>query len=240
MARDRRARRHRARRRARRRRAPARRAHARSARWRSGLRESDLRHERASDDRLERRVGASLSRGRAGATRSRCAASRGGRDRPRQDRRRRFRLSWQRHEQPHRTGAQSARPYRHAHARRIERRLGGRRRGRNGVRRTRHRRRRLESHSGAVHRRRRNEADVRPRAAHRRDSDVAVPRHARTARAHGRRRGAPARRDRRCRCVGSARAHRQRGTAHRSPRCATTRSPACDSGSSKRTCRARR
>ena len=73
----------------------------------------------------------------------------------------------------------------------------------------------------------------------RRDPDVAVPRHARAARAHGGRRGAAARRDRGRRSVGSARApDARRGTARRSPRCATTRSPACGSGSSRRTCRA--
>jgi hypothetical protein len=50
---------------------------------------------------------------------------------------------------------------------------------------------------GTVHRHRRNEADVRARRAQRRDPDVAVPRHARAARTHRRRRGADARRDRR-------------------------------------------
>ena len=42
------------------------------------------------------------------------------------------------------------RSHRHEHAGRLERRLGGRGRRRHGVRRARHRRRRLESHSGAV------------------------------------------------------------------------------------------
>ena len=67
---------------------------------------------------------------------------------------------------------------------RLERRLRGVGRVRNRVRRAGHRRRRLQSHSGAVLRRRRDEADVRTRAAHRRDSDLAVSRHARSARAH--------------------------------------------------------
>ena len=177
---------------------------ARPARRRAGVRQSDLRHERAADHRVERGVGAALP----GTGAARCdrggAAARGRRDRARQDGGRRLRLSRRRHEQPHRPGAQPVRSDRHAHARRIQRRIGGRGRRRHGVRRARHRRRRIEPDSGRLHRRRRDEADVRARAAHRRHPDVAVSRHARSARALGRGRGAAARRDCRRRCVGSA------------------------------------
>ena len=121
------------------------------------------------------------------------SAASGRRDRPRQDSSGRFRLPWQRDEQPHRTGAQPARPDRHANAGRIERGLGRRRRERDGVRGVRHGRRRIQSHSGAVHRHRRDEADVRARAAHRRDSDVAVSRHAWAPRTLRRRRRASSR-----------------------------------------------
>ena len=54
----------------------------------------------------------------------------------------------------------------------------------------------------------------------------------------GRRRGAPARGDRRSRRVGPARAHRRVECARRSPRSATTHSTASGSASSRRTCRA--
>ena len=72
--------------------------------------------------RLQRRVGAAVSRaGSARRARGR-AAARGRRRRSRKDRRRRLRLPRQRHEQPHRAGAQSVRPRPDAHAGRLERR----------------------------------------------------------------------------------------------------------------------
>ena len=178
---------------------------ARTARRRAGVREGDLRHGGAADDGLERRVGADLSRaGAARRTRGGAAPCFGG-DRARQDGGGRLRVSRQRHEQPDRTGAQPARSERHAHAGRIERRIGGGRGDGDGVRRARHRRRRLEPDSGAVHGRGGDEADVRARGAHRRDPDVAVSRHARPARAARGRRGAAARGRGGSGCVGSAR-----------------------------------
>ena len=127
------------------------------------------------------------------------------RGRARQDRGGRFRLPRRGHEQPHRTGAQPVRSHRHSHARRVQRRVGGRGRRRHGVRRARNGRWRIQPDSGRVHWHRRHEADVRPRAAHRRHPDVAVSRHPRSARAFGGGRGAAARRDCRRRFLGSAR-----------------------------------
>ena len=79
-------------------------------------------------------------------------------------------------------------------------------------------------------------------ARKRRHPDVAVPRHARIAGADRGRRGADARRDRRCRSRGSADASRrvERSHARRFPRCATTHSSVCGSASSTRTFLARR
>ena len=81
---------------------------------------------------------------------------------------------------------------------------------------TRHRRRWLQPHPGAVHRSGRDEADLRPRPAHRGDPDLALPRYPWAAGAHGRRCGTPPRRDRGAGPLGPAGAHRPSGTALRS------------------------
>ena len=73
-----------------------------------------------------------------------------------------------------------------------------------------------------LHRRGRDEADVRAGAAHRRHPDLAVSRHARSARAFGGGRGAAARRHCRRRPVGSA-LGRTRAGRHAAPRFATMR-----------------
>ena len=77
-------------------------------------------------------------------------------------------------------------------------------------------------------------------AAHRRDPHVAVPRHARPARAPRRRRGACCSTRSRGPTHPTVWRSRRRGRAASSPRCATTRSPALGSASSTRTCLARR
>ena len=191
---------------------PAPRRHdAGTARRGPGLRQGDLRHEPAADYRLQRRLGAPLP-GAATQGRTRGLATPGGRcHRPRKDCRRRLRLPRQRHQQPHRSGAESPRSDRHPDTGRIQRRHSGRGCGRNGLRGTRHRRRWLQPHPGAVHRSGRDEADLRPRPAHRGDPDLALPRYPWAAGAHGRRCGTPPRRDRGAGPVGPAGAHRQVG-----------------------------